>query len=72
MRFADLLAHRKMQENMEQCYTIEFCAKRKKIKQEAFEMLKEANGDEQMIKASFIGGSTNFLNEVKDELSISS
>ena len=42
-----------MQGNMEQCYTIKFCVKLKKTKQEAYKMLKEAYGDKQMNQASF-------------------
>ena len=38
---------------MEQCYTIKFCVKLKKTKQEAYKMLKEAYGDKQMNQASF-------------------
>ena len=38
---------------MEQRYTIKFCVKLNKTKQEAFEMSKEAYGDEEMSQPSF-------------------
>ena len=42
-----------MQKNFEQRYAIKFCVRLKKTKQEAYGLLKEAYGDEQMIQASF-------------------
>lgn len=42
-----------MQGNKEQRYAIKFCVKLKKIKQEAYGMVKEAHGDEQMSQTSF-------------------
>ena len=43
----------KMHGNLEQRLTIKFCVKLKKTKQEAYGMLKESHGDEQMSQASF-------------------
>lgn len=48
-----------MKGNKEQCYAFKFFAKLKKTKQEAYGILKEANGDEQTI-----GDLTNFLKEM--------
>ena len=42
-----------MQKNIEQCYAIKFCVRRKKTKKEPYRLLKEAYGDEQMSQASF-------------------
>ena len=42
-----------MQKNIEQRYTIKFCVRLKKTKQETYGLLKEAYGDEQMSQASF-------------------
>ena len=42
-----------MQKNLEQRYAIKFCVRLKKTKQEAYGILKEAYGDEQMSQASF-------------------
>ena len=41
-----------MRENMEQRYAIKFCVKLNKTKQEAYEILKEAYGDEEMSQQS--------------------
>ncbi|XP_064111478.1 protein GVQW3-like [Macrobrachium nipponense] len=59
-----------MQGKMEQCYAIKFCVKPKKIKQEAYGMLKEAYGDEQMSQASFYHWFNRFSDgneQVEDE-----
>ena len=42
-----------MQKIIKQCFAIKFCVRLKKTKQEAYGLLKEAYGDEQMSKASF-------------------
>ena len=55
---------------MEQRYAIKFCVKLKKTKQEAYRMLKEVYGDEQMSKASFYRWFTRFSEgneQVEDE-----
>ena len=49
--------------NMKEDYAIKFCVKLKKTKLEAYEMLNEAYGDEQMSQASF-GDLTDFLKEM--------
>ena len=53
-----------MQGNMEHRYAIKFCVKLKKTKQEAYGMLKEAYGDEQMSKESFYRWFNRFLKEM--------
>lgn len=55
---------------MEQRYAIKFCVKLKKTKQEAYGMLKEAYGDEQMSQATFYRWFKRFSEgneEVEDE-----
>ena len=55
---------------MEQRYTIKFCVRLKKTKQKAYGILKEANGDEQMSKASFYRWFNRFFDgneQVEDE-----
>ena len=42
-----------MQKSIEQRYAIKFCVRLKKSKQEAYGLLKEAYGDEQISQASF-------------------
>ena len=54
----------KMLGNMEQSFTIKFCAKLKKTKQEAYEILEEAYGDDLMSKASSTGGLSDSLKEM--------
>lgn len=55
---------------MEQRHAIKFCVKLKKTKQEAYGMLKEAYGDEQMSQASFYRWFNRFSDgneQVEDE-----
>ena len=55
---------------MEQRYTIKFCVKLQKTKQETYAMLKDAYGDEQMSKATFYRWLKRFYQgyeQVKDE-----
>ena len=42
-----------MQKNNERRYAIKFCVRLKKTKQEAYGLLKEVYGDEQISQASF-------------------
>lgn len=42
-----------MYENTEQCYSIKFSVKLEKAKKEAYEMLKEAYGEELVNKTNF-------------------
>ena len=55
---------------MEQRYTIKFCVKLKKTKQEAYGLSKEAYGDEQISQASFYQWFSRFFKgnkQVEDE-----
>ena len=59
-----------MQKNIEQRFPVKFCFRLKRTKQEAYELLKEAYGDEQMSQTSFYRWFNSFSGtneQVEDE-----